>query len=62
MVIQVSVVTMAMNTPVVPMFSTLESNRAKGIWKTQNQNKLIQVGVLLSPAPLKALIMTIPTP
>ena len=36
------------------------SHQAIGSWQAQKQNKLISVGVTVSPAPLKAWIATMP--
>lgn len=58
----VSATGIAMNTPVAPMENVLESNHASGIWKNQKPNKLMIVGVRVSPAPLNAFAITIPIP
>ena len=36
------------------------SHKAMGSWQAQKQNRLISVGVMVSPAPLKAWIATMP--
>ena len=62
MAIAVSAAGIAMNAPVAPIFKVLERKIASGIWKSQKPTALIIVGVLVSPAPLNAFIITIPTP
>jgi len=59
MVMQVSAITIAINTPFGPQFHVIASKYATGICNIQNQNKFTHVGVLLSPAPLNAFIMQI---
>ncbi len=58
----VSATGIAIKTPSGPMLKVLDNNQANGIWKNQKPNKLITVGVFVSPAPLNALIITIPIP
>jgi len=60
--IAVSATGMAMKAPVAPILSVLDSNNASGIWNNQKPIALITVGVLVSPAPLNALAITIPIP
>ena len=62
MVMHVSAETIAINIPFGPQPQTMASKYANGIWNIQNQNRFTHVGVLLSPAPLNAFIITIPTP
>src|SRR5687768_6875015 len=50
----------AMNTPDGPMSNTIASTYANGISHSQKTRRLIHVGVHVSPAPLKALVSTIP--
>ena len=54
MAIDVSATGIAMKTPSVPNFNTTDNTYARGTWKNQNPNKLIIVGVFVSPAPLEA--------
>ena len=62
MAIQVSAIGIAINTPVMPILKCLSSTYAKGTWNSQNPNRLTHVVVQVSPAPLKALIITMPIP
>jgi len=58
----VSATGMAIKTPVGPSSKYFASRKASGIWNNQNPNTFTQVGVQVSPAPLKVLISTIPIP
>ena len=62
MVIDVSEIGIAANTPVGPQSKYFASKYANGIWNNQKPNRFTHVGVHVSPAPLNALIITIPTP
>lgn len=62
MVMHVSAIGTAIKTPVGPIFKYFAKKYANGIWNNQNPKKLIFVGVHVSPAPLKALMSTIPIP
>src|SRR5207302_1973328 len=50
----------AMNTPNAPSPVWCDSTHASGISNTQNTNRLIHVGVRVSPAPLNEFPITIP--
>ncbi len=49
-----------MNTPCGPICQWIASSHATGIWNTQKQNRLIHVGVQVSPAPLNDCVNTRP--
>src|SRR5438552_3234250 len=54
-------IAIAANTPRGPIPARRERNQASGISKSQKMKKLMRVGVQVSPAPLKACVMTMPT-
>ena len=58
----VSATGMAMNTPKGPKSKCFANSHASGICINQKPNRLITVGVRVSPAPLNALLITIPMP
>jgi hypothetical protein len=62
MVMAVSATGIAINTPSGPMAKVFASRYANGIWNNQKPARFIHVGVHVSPAPLNALIITIPIP
>ena len=51
---------MERKTPCAPIPSFAENSQASGISHAQNQNRFKSVGVQVSPAPLKALAITMP--
>jgi hypothetical protein len=61
-VMEVSATGIAIKTPSGPIPNVFDKKYARGIWKNQNPNKLMIVGVRVSPAPLNALAITIPIP
>src|SRR5690606_14143841 len=50
------------NTPLWPQPRRRARNQHSGIWISQKNTRLIQVGVMVSPAPLKACTETIHQP
>ena len=53
---------MAMNIPFSAIAGILDRNIVAGIYRAKNANKLMIMGVFVSPAPLKVFAVMMPTP